>query len=103
MARITKSEQETSIVWDAEQKRARIYTADPVSIRKLDKLCDEFPTEYAHVWSDDDGTAKKYEVPARFIRFGKPSSRTMNDEQRQAARERLSKARRNLIENTVRN
>ena len=42
-----RSEQETSIVWDEEEKVARIWTASPVSMRKLDRLCelDETPLD----------------------------------------------------------
>ena len=38
----TRMEQETSIVWDEEEKVARIYTASPVSMRKLDRLCEDY-------------------------------------------------------------
>ena len=38
-----RQEQETSIVWDEEEKVARIYTASPGSMRKLDRLCEAFP------------------------------------------------------------
>lgn len=70
----SRYEQETSIVWDEEEKIARIYTASPVTMRKLDKLCESFPDTYRRVWSQDDGLAAKYEVNRRYIRFGKPAS-----------------------------
>lgn len=86
----TKVEQETSIVWDEEQKVARIYTASPATMRKLDKLCETCPDEYIRTWTETDKngrvTAAKYEVAAKFIRFAKPVVRT--EEQIQAARER---------------
>lgn len=65
-------EQETTIVWDEETKQASIYTASPVTMRKLDKLCAECPDVYANTWADISGTAKRYTVNARYVRFGKP-------------------------------
>lgn len=73
----SRAEQETSIVWDEEQKTARIYTASPVVMRKLDKLTTQFPDVYRRTWTENHGdsiTAAKYEVDARYIRFGKPAS-----------------------------
>lgn len=89
----SRAEQETSIVWDEEEKVAHIYTASPVNMRKLDKLCEQCG-EYTRVWTETDKggriIAAKYKVAAKLIRFGKPIIRTMTDEQREAARERLS-------------
>lgn len=86
----SRSEQETSIVWDEEQKVARIYTASPISMRKLDKLCEVCPDEYRRTWIEIDKkdrvTAAKYEVTAKLIKFAKPVVRT--EEQIQAAKER---------------
>ena len=81
----SRYEQETSIVWDEEEKIARIYTASPVTIRKLDKLCEGFSDTYKQVWAQDDGLAKKYEVNKRYIRFGKPASEAMREHGRRIA------------------
>ena len=74
----SRMEQETSIVWDEEEKVARIYTASPVSMRKLDRLCEGFPEEYRRVWEEKDAegrvTAAKYETGCKRIRFAKPAS-----------------------------
>lgn len=70
----TRDEQETSVVWDESEQVAHIYTASPVSIRKLDKLVEEFPGVYNCVWMEKDGSAKKYTVAKKYIRFGKPAS-----------------------------
>lgn len=74
----SRMEQETSIVWDDEEKVARIYTASPVSMRKLDRLCEGFPEEYRRVWEERDAegrvTAAKYETGCKRIRFAKPAS-----------------------------
>ena len=71
----SRQEQETSIVWDDEQKTANVYTASPVTMRKLDKLAAQFPDVYRRTWTEETGgkvTAARFEVNARYIRFGKP-------------------------------
>ena len=72
----TRSEQETHISWDEELKVASIYTASTVTMRRLDNLCEKFPNVYKCVWVDpnENYPAKKYEVQAKYIRFGKPPS-----------------------------
>ena len=81
----TRAEQETIIRFDAEQRQATIYTADPVYVRKLDKLTVSNPESYRLVWTEQGGNAKKYTAPSRLIRFGKPAS-----EARKAAGKRLA-------------
>ena len=78
-------EQETSIMWDEEEKIARIYTASPAMIRKFDNLSANYPDAYKCVWEQDDGLAKKYEVSKRFIRFGKPASEAKKEAGRKIA------------------
>lgn len=77
----SRMEQETSIVWDEEEKVARIYTASPVSMRRLDKLCEDYPAEYQRVWveTDQDGrvTAARYQTGCKMVRFKKPASEAM--------------------------
>lgn len=89
----SRAEMETSIVWDEEEKLAKIYTASPVMIRKLNKLCAECSAYYRRTWieKDKDGriTAAKYETTCKLIRFGKP--REVTEEQREIARERISR------------
>lgn len=74
----SRIEQETSIVWDEEEKVAHIYTASPVSMRRLDRLCEEFPGEYKRVWveqgTEGQVTAAKYETPSKRIMFSRPAS-----------------------------
>ncbi|MDL2318240.1 hypothetical protein LJC74_04010 [Eubacteriales bacterium OttesenSCG-928-A19] len=82
MYTLTRAEQETVIVWDAEARTATIDTADPVTLRKLEKLAAQHPEVYRLVSEDTLYTAKRYEVPAQYIRFGKPPS----EAQREAAR-----------------
>ena len=73
----SRQEQETSIVWDDEQKTANVYTASPITMRKLEKLAVQFPDVYRRTWTEETGgnvTAARYEMDARYIRFGRPAS-----------------------------
>lgn len=91
----SKAEQETSIVWDEEQKVARIYTASPATMRKLDKLCEVCPDEYTRTWTETDKkdrvTAAKYEVAAKYVKFGKPASEARKEAGRRAMAARREK------------
>ena len=84
-----RQEQETSIVWDEEEKVARIYTASPVSMRKLDRLCEAFPVEYLKVWEEKDAdgrvTAARYETGCKRVRFVKPASEARIEQGRRIA------------------
>ena len=71
---LTKAEQETTVNWCAESRTASIDSADPVVIRKLDKLVEAYPDVYKCVKVDTFYQAKWYEVDSRYIRFGKPPS-----------------------------
>lgn len=85
----SRVEQETSIVWDEEEKVARIYTASPVSMRKLDRLCEEHPAEYQRVWveTDADGrvTAARYQTGCKMVRFKRPASEARREQGRRIA------------------
>ena len=85
----SRMEQETSIVWDEEEKVARIYTASPVSMRKLDKLCADYPAEYRKVWEekDPDGrvTAARYQTGCKRVKFARPASEARVEQGRKIA------------------
>ena len=91
----SRAEQETSIVWDEELKVARIYTASPITLRKLNKLCESCPDEYRQTWTETDEngrvSAAKYEVAAKFIRFAKPASEARKEAGRRAVAAMLKK------------
>lgn len=72
---MTREEQETTICWSAATKTADIFTADPAVIRKLDRLTAQHPEAYRCIKEDTKNGGKFYEVPAGFIRFGKPASK----------------------------
>lgn len=91
----TKVEQETTIVWDEEQKVARIYTASPITLRKLNKLCEVCQDEYRQTWTETDKngkvTAAKYEVAAKYVKFAKPASEARKEAGRRAVAAMLKK------------
>lgn len=89
---LSRQERETIIRWDAEEQVAYIDTANPVDIRKLDRLVEEFPDTYHCIRVDEKYAAKKYKVPASFIRYGKPAT-----EARKAAGARLANASRRNV------
>lgn len=74
MYKLSKAEMQTHITWDAEQKQATVYTCDPATMRKLDRLVKEYPDAYRCTWEGENPSARKYTFPARYLRFGKPAS-----------------------------
>lgn len=76
MHAVARSERETVIFWDGDTKNATIDTADPATIRKLDKLAADHPEAYRLVSVDVLCSAKRYEMPARLVWFGMPATQT---------------------------
>lgn len=70
-------EMETHITWNAEEKIASVWTCDPASIRKLDKLVSACPETYKCVERSSDFA--KYRVAAKFIHSGKPASEALRE------------------------
>lgn len=83
--RYTRAEMETIIRFDAEDQKAYIYSADPVYIRKLDKLTESNAESYQCVRVLYGGKAKEYTAPAKLIRFGKPPSEARREAGRRSA------------------
>ena len=51
--------------------------SSPITMRKLEKLAVQFPDVYRRTWTEETGgnvTAARYEMDARYIRFGRPAS-----------------------------
>lgn len=70
---LSKVEQETIIRWDASDREdVLIFTADPVVMRKLDKLVFDHPEHYQLLNERDQ--CKEYKTSSKYIRFGKPPS-----------------------------
>lgn len=90
-----KVEQEVMISFNAAEDTAELYTADPVMIRKMDKLVEENPEQFSgKVHSTYQGKvyAKKYFFPKRFVSIRtKDIVRNVSEEQREKAREQMKK------------
>ncbi|MDE7183818.1 MAG: hypothetical protein K2O40_04905 [Lachnospiraceae bacterium] len=69
--------QETVINLNADEDEASVYTANPAWIRKMDKLCKQFP-EVIRIksWTE---VSKTYVLPKNLVRIGKP--RTLSEAQ----------------------
>lgn len=92
---LTLAEQETSILLEPLNDIARIYSSNPVHVRKLDKLCKENPTDWKCTGVSKIGgdvIGKTYECPKDFIVF-RSKRRIMTEEQRAANMARLEKMR----------
>ncbi len=88
---LTRLEQETIINSNAEEKMAEVYAADPVMIRKLDKMVEKYPEQYKVIRQDD--ISKTYQFPKKLIRFGAPNTRVYSEEEKAKLREQLNKVR----------
>lgn len=62
-------EQETTINYDRSDDMARIYTADPMMMRKLDKIAAE---NAALAMKSQDEIGRWYECPKSWIKVQKP-------------------------------
>lgn len=67
---LTRYEQEVVINLNADEDMATVYSANPVWIKKMDKLVQEFP-EVFRVKRQTE-ISKTYELPKRLVRIGKP-------------------------------
>ena len=85
--RLSRYEQETVINFNAGEKMATVYTADPAVIRNLDSLVIEYPDTFKRIKEDD--ISKTYEMPKNVVTYRKP--RRLSEEQREAARVRMKK------------
>lgn len=87
-------EEETIINFMADEKTAKICTSDPVQIRKLDRLAEQYPDIYKYINSEyykGEEVLKRYEVPKKYIGFKKPI--IISDERREKLAKQLKKGR----------
>ncbi len=95
--RLSRYEQEVVIGFNAEGDTAELYTADPVYLRKLDRLVEQNPGQFKLVRVETcqgEVVSKRYTFPKRFISIrSKDIKRELTDEQRAEIAERLGKAR----------
>ena len=85
MYKLCREEMETTINFCAADDTANIDCADPAVIRKLDRLVKQYPDIYTCTRVDTTCYAKRYTLPARFIRFGKPASAARQEASRRNA------------------
>ena len=86
MYHLTNEERETTINFNAAERIATVDTADPVWIRKLDKLCEAYPDIYKCTSFDEKYNAKMYSIAdKKYIGFKKPASEARREASRRAA------------------
>lgn len=95
---LSKYEQEVVINFNVGEDTADLYTANPVWIRKMDKLMEQNPDQFKLIRVDKcqgEIVSKRYLFPKRFISIrSKVRESTMTEEQRQQAAERMKQIRR---------
>lgn len=88
-----KIEQETLISFNAAEDMAELYTADPVMIRRMDKIVEKNPEQFkseVHSRYKEEVYAMNYIFPKRFVSIRtKDVTRTLSEEQRKECGERL--------------
>ena len=97
MVGLSRYEQEVTIGFNAAEDMAELYTADPVWMRKLDKLVEQNPEQFKPGRVEtckEEIVAKRYSFPKRFITIrSKDVKRELTDGQRAELAERLGRAR----------
>ena len=89
---ITKAEQETVIRWDEDEKVVTVWSASPAVLRKLARLRLTPTSERRR--RDGALHGREYRLPLAGFSWGvKRKARRLSEGERQAARERLLRAR----------
>ena len=81
---LSKVEMETIIGFNAAEETAELYTADPVWMRKLDKLVAQNPEQFKPGRVDTcqgEIVAKRYSFPKKFVAI-RSREKQLTDEQR---------------------
>ena len=88
---LSRYEQEVNINFSADDTVATVYAANPVYIRKLEKLAQEFPEDYKLIKKDT--VSVTYEVSRRLVSIRKPRpKKELSDEERRVIAERFAKS-----------
>ena len=88
--RLTREEQEVIITTSAADDLAEVYAADPIYIRKMDKLVERDPENYKVKSKNSYSTT--YTMPKKLLGFRVPSApRVFTEEERAMMRERGKK------------
>ena len=86
---LSRWEQETVVNYNNEEKTATVYTADPVVMRKLDKMVDKFPEDYIVI--AETSNSKTYKFSKKLIQYRNPIHLT--EEQKEVRRQQLKNIR----------
>ena len=68
--KLTKYERETVVVFNEAEPDAELYTTSQVTMRKMDKLVEEYP---GFSVSKQDEVSKTYTFPKKYFKVRKPS------------------------------
>lgn len=79
---LTKEEQETVILFDNDSDEARIYTASPQMMKKLETLIKNYPDCYRMIEQTD--CSKTYVCPKKLITLRKPRMETTENRARKS-------------------
>ena len=94
---LSRYEQEVIINFNAEEEHASLYTANPVWIRKMDKLLKQNPDQFRLGRVErvkGEVVSKEYIFPKRFVSIrSRDIKRVLTEEQRQELAERLRNSR----------
>ena len=82
---------ETSVEYISSEDYATFYSSEAKWIRKIKSLQSEYPTEIALV--DESDEFIMVHIPKSWLKIKPPRKMTLTDEQRAAAAERMSNAR----------
>ena len=82
-------EQETHISYMRNDGYAEIFTSDSTQMTRLDRLCKTNPDMYSMI--REEGWGKTYRCNDKSLISLRSKKRTVTDEQRQAASERMKK------------
>ncbi|MCR4749640.1 MAG: hypothetical protein K5877_07630 [Lachnospiraceae bacterium] len=85
--KLTRYEQETIIIFNAEEKTATLYTRDPAVMRKVDALVADYPDTFKCIGETD--IDKTYEMPKSVVTYRKP--RRISEAKREQARAAMKK------------
>ena len=85
-------ERETLVYLDPNEKTASVWTNVPNDIRRLSRLCDNFPNHYKvkKVTYTSDGLVSDvtFTVTKKFVKFGKPRELTEKQKEHLASMHR---------------
>ena len=84
---------ETSIDKIAGEEYLTVYSNEKAIVNKIKELKSQYPTEVIIIKEYEDGTINAH-FPSNWFKFVKPpTKRNYTEEQKQAAKERMKKAR----------